>query len=246
MRLAVFSDIHSNLEALESFIADASRCRIDRYMCLGDIIGYGANPNRCIERIRSLPRINVILGNHDAAALWISSPYTMSSEATEAILWTMEKLTPDNVRFIKKLVPVIRMGDMVFSHANPYNPFGWRYVVDRKYAARTFSGTREKLLFIGHSHKPLIITRKNLFEIAFRVPKENSVSRIDHEKRQIINCGSLGQPRDNNTRASYVILDTRKGKLEFRRFAYDHKEAARKINAAGLPGLLSRRLLKGV
>lgn len=101
MRLAIFSDIHGNLEALEAFVAHAAQQHIDRYMCLGDIVGYGANPNECIDLIRSLPKINLVLGNHDAAAVWLISPYAMQKEATEAILWTMEQLTESHAHFLK-------------------------------------------------------------------------------------------------------------------------------------------------
>ncbi len=246
MRLAVFADIHGNQEALEAFITDVSMRRIDRYMCLGDIVGYGANPNECIELVRSLPRANVILGNHDAAALWMTSPYSMTQDATEAILWTMEQLTPDNANFLKNLNPTIKMGNMLFSHANPYNPMAWRYVVDRKYAARTFSRTGEKLLFVGHSHEPLMITRNNFFKISFRTPGENAVADVDNAKRQIVNCGSVGQPRDRNPKASYLIYDTREDKFEFYRLAYNYRKTADKISAAGLPRFLSSRLSKGI
>lgn len=246
MRLAVFSDIHGNLEALEAVIEDMAAKRIDRHICLGDIVGYGADPIPCMDKVRSLPRINIILGNHDAAAAWIASPYSMNKEATQAILWTMEILDADNTRFLKKLPPVIKMGNMLFSHANPYNPLAWRYVVDRKIAVRSFSRTTEKLLFVGHSHRPLIITRSNFFKISFTVPEENSTHYIVSSGRQIINCGSIGQPRDGNPKASYVIHDTRKQTLEFRRVSYDHEKTAQKIKSAGLPGALSRRLSLGV
>ncbi len=246
MRVAVFADIHSNQEALEAFIADASLRSVDRYMCLGDIVGYGANPNECIALIRSLPRINVILGNHDAAALWSASPYSMNKDATAAILWTMDQLTQNNAGFLKNLRPTLKMGNMLFSHANPYNPLAWRYVVERKYAVRSFSGTREKLLFVGHSHEPLVITRDNYFKISFRTPEENEVAHVDAVKRQIINCGSIGQPRDRNPKASYLIYDTRGEELEFYRLTYDHGKTAEKIRAAGLPRFLSSRLSKGV
>lgn len=246
MRLAVFADIHGNLEALEAFVSDAAGRGVDRYMCLGDMVGYGANPNECIELVRSLPKINVILGNHDAAALWITSPYSMTRNATQAILWTIEQLKEDNASFLKTLKPTIKMGDMIFSHANPYNPLAWRYVATRKYAARSFSGTKESLLFIGHTHQPMFITRSNLVKISFDTPQENSTISAHNSKRQIINCGSIGQPRDRNPQASYLIYDTRNKEFEFYRLAYDHRKAAEKICSAGLPHFLSDRLSKGI
>ena len=245
MRLAIFSDIHGNLEALEAFVAHATQQRIDRYMCLGDIVGYGANPNECIDLIRSLPKINVVLGNHDSAAVWLTSPYAMQKEATEAILWTMGQLTKSHADFLKNLKPTIQMQDMIFSHANAYNPLAWRYVIDRKYAARSFSGTREKLQFIGHSHSPLVITRKHLFKLVFRVPEDSKLASVVTHQRQIINCGSIGQPRDGNPMACYSIYDTLSAKVEFHRFSYDFEAAGEKIIRAGLSRYLARRLKKG-
>ncbi|MEN8244085.1 MAG: metallophosphoesterase family protein [Thermodesulfobacteriota bacterium] len=245
MRLAIFADIHGNLEALEAFITHAVQQGIDRYMCLGDIVGYGANPNECIELICSLPKINIVLGNHDAAAVWITSPYAMRKEATEAVLWTMEQLTDSHAGFLKSLKPTIQIHDMIFSHANAYNPLAWRYVVDRKYALRSFSGTREKLQFIGHSHVPLVITRQNLFKLVFMTPQDSNSVPVVKSRRQIINCGSIGQPRDGNPKACYAIYDTRLNKIEFHRFAYDYETAGEKIISAGLPAFLARRLTAG-
>ena len=245
MRLAIFADIHSNLEALRAFVAHAAKQRIDRYMCLGDIVGYGANPDECIELIRSLPKINIVLGNHDAAAVWITSPYAMRKEATEAILWTMDQLTDSHAEFLKNLKPTIQIQNMIFSHANAYNPRAWRYVVDRKYAMRSFSGTREKMQFIGHSHVPLMITRKNLFKLIFEAPEDSIPAPVSKHRRQIINCGSIGQPRDGNPKACYSIYDTRLNEIEFHRFSYDFEKAGKKIIEAGLPELLAKRLSKG-
>lgn len=245
MRLAIFSDIHGNLEALETFAAHAARRQVDRYMCLGDMIGYGANPNECIDLIRNLHKINMVLGNHDAAAIWVTSPYAMNKEATAAILWTMEQLNDSHIAFLKKLKPAIRIQNMVFAHANAYNPLAWRYVLDRKYAARAFSGTRAQLQFIGHSHKPLVITRKNFIKIIFMTPQASQAIPVENHRHQIINCGSIGQPRDGNPKACYVIYDTRAAKIEFHRCAYDYETAGAKIIKAGLPESLARRLRKG-
>lgn len=245
MRLGIFADIHGNLEALEAFASHAAQQRIDRYMCLGDIVGYGANPNECIDLIRCLPKINIVLGNHDAAAVWTTSPYAMHKEATEAILWTMEQLTENHAAFLKHLKSTIQVQNMIFSHANAYNPLAWRYVVDRKYAARSFSGTREKLQFIGHSHVPLVITRKNLFKLIFTAPEDSKSVPVAKRRRQIINCGSIGQPRDGDPRASYIVYDTRLARIEFHRFAYDFEKTGKKIISAGLPGFFARRLTKG-
>jgi len=137
------------------------------------------------------------------------------------------------------------MQDIIFSHANAYNPLAWRYVIDRKYAARSFSGTREKLQFIGHSHSPLSITRKHLFKFVFMTPEESKPVSVARHRRQIINCGSIGQPRDGNSMACYSIYDTRAATVEFHRFSYDFEAAGEKIIRAGLPRYLAGRLKKG-
>jgi len=245
MRLAVFSDIHANLEALERVLSDASTLSVHRYFCLGDIVGYGANPNQCIERVRALPKLNCLLGNHDAAAIWRYSPYAMTKDATRAILWTIDRLTEENSAFLQNRPPVLPMGDMLFSHANPYNPEAYRYVINNKYAQRSFRATREQLLFVSHSHRPMIITRKNFFQTDFSPPKGTTTCALDPKRRQIINCGSVGQPRDHDPRACYCILDTKKNTVEFRRLEYDFIRTGEKIKEAGQSDYLARRLAKG-
>lgn len=245
MKLAVFSDIHANIEALQAVVDDFHEQRIDRYICLGDLIGYGPNPNECIDLVRSLPNVVVILGNHDAAATWAATPYGMSKSAQQVLFWSMETLTAKNLSFIKDLEPTRVMGEMIFSHANPYNPKAWRYVNSRKYAARTFAQTGKRLVFIGHTHKPLIITRKNFFKISFEEPEPSSVYTVSSGSRQIFNCGSVGQPRDGWPLACYLTYDTRQQQLIYRRVAYDHQQTAAKIIAAGLPAYLAKRLATG-
>jgi predicted phosphodiesterase len=245
MRLAVFADIHANYEALQAVVNDFQEQQIDRYICLGDLIGYGANPNECIDLVRSLPNVIVILGNHDAAVTWETTPYGMSKEAQQVIFWSMDTLTEKNLSFIKDLEPTRVMGEMIFSHANPYNPKAWRYVNCRKYAARTFAKTRERLVFIGHTHKPMVITRKNFLQMSFEEPEPATVYTVTSRQRQIYNCGSVGQPRDGHPLACYLIYDTRTQQLIYRRVAFDHRKPAAKILAAGLPAYLAKRLEKG-
>jgi len=246
MRLAVFSDIHGNLEALETVLDHAADRGVHRYMCLGDMIGYGPDPDACIQRLRSLPRLNGVLGNHDAAAVWKMSPYAMTRNATQAILWTIEQLLPESIAYVERLESTFTMGDMIFCHANPYNPHAWRYVENRKYAARSFRSTRKQLLFLGHSHRPLVITKKGFFRMDFQVPEESDILPVSPRKRQIFNCGSVGQPRDRNPQACYLIYDTRRDQIEYYRLPYDYSKTADKIYRAGLPDFLALRLAKGV
>ncbi len=245
MRLAVFGDIHANLEALQAVLADMEQRRIDRFMCLGDLVGYGASPNECIELVSALPRGNCILGNHDAAAVWLYSPYSMSKDAQKAILWTMEQLSEANAAYLKKLRQKISMLDLLFVHANPYNPGAYRYVIDQKHALRSFAAVKSRLVFLGHSHRPVLITKKNFLQANFTTPRGNKVLALHPRHKQIINPGSVGQPRDGDVRASYCVYDTRRNEVEFHRVDYDHARAGQRILAAGLPGFLARRLEQG-
>jgi predicted phosphodiesterase len=246
MRLAVFSDIHANLEALQSFIDHAHQQNIDRYMCLGDIVGYGADPSPCIALVRTLRNIAFVQGNHDAAISWDSSPYSMSSNARASIMWTMEQITTSDKEFLRRLPLTFNLNNLFFSHANPYNPKAWRYVNNRKYAMRSFRGCSEKMLFVGHTHSPLVITRKNLFQLDLHSPEIPVTLKVHPGKRQIFNCGSIGQPRTGNTGLNYLVYDTEKETITYFNVAYDHKQAGKKILAAGLPPILAKRLQKGI
>lgn len=246
MRLMVFSDIHGNIEALQAMLSDAETRNVHRSICLGDLVGYGPYPNECIEQVRSLKNCRCLAGNHDVAALWETSPYGMSSAAKEAILWTMDQLSAENKKYLAALPDRFDLADMTFAHANPYNPRGWRYVMDRKYALRSFSATSCRHLFIGHSHRPLVITRKHLLAIDLQAVPGSIQYKVGDTRRRIINCGSVGQPRDRDPRSCYLIFDTRKQQLEFYRTPYNTEKLAQAIRAAGLPPQLGKRLLKGI
>jgi len=244
MRVAVFSDIHANLEALHSFLAHSSTQGIDRYVCLGDVVGYGANPNQCIAGLRTLPHSLFILGNHDAAALGV--PVNMQQDARRAIIWTRKRLLDESLYFLHEMVETIRWGDTFFCHSNPYRPRNWDYVFEKASISRSFARSRAKVLFIGHTHVPVAITRKNFFCVYIRSPKHQSVFPVATSNRQIFNCGSVGQPRDGDPRGAYLIYDTDKCLVEFYRFEYDYGRAKEKIVAAGLPESLGQRLLSGL
>lgn len=245
MRLMIFSDIHGNLEALQRVFADADKRNIHRSICLGDLVGYGPYPNECVELVKSRKNCRCLAGNHDVAALWDTSPYGMSKSAQDAILWTMEQLSDANKKYLGSLPDRIDLFNMTFVHANPYNPRGWRYVMDRKYALRSFAATSCQYLFIGHSHKPLVITRKNFFSIDLQAVSGPQKITVKAQRRHIVNCGSVGQPRDNNPDACYLIFDIRTNTLEYYRVPYDFKKTTQAIRLFELPSSTGRRLLKG-
>jgi len=245
MRLAIFSDVHGNHEALEAILTDAGLQGVDRYICLGDMVGYGASPNECVERVRALKEISYVLGNHDEAAL-ATGPCNMRRVATHAILWTRDTLTDENTRFLAAAPPTLFIENAVFAHGTPYRPLDWHYVHTREFAARSFSIIPGRLGFVGHTHVPCIVTRRNLFFIRFEEPEVGREIHIDDGKSRLVGCGSVGQPRDGDPRASYVLYDSQRATLIFRRIAYNAEIAAAKILAAGLPEALAHRLGKGI
>lgn len=245
MRLAVFSDIHGNLEALDAFLEHVANQEVHGYVCLGDVVGYGASPVQCLERIENLSHLRLILGNHEAAAIWRSSPHRMNHEAARAIRWTMDQLAESQTQRIAALEASICEAEMVFCHANPYHPTGWHYITTWLGAMRSFLATNGRITFVGHTHRPAVITRSNGFGIQFSDPPRSGTLDLDDTHRYIVNCGSIGQPRDGNPDASYLIFDTDRQCLEFFRLGYDIEGAARRIQNAGLPENLARRLFVG-
>lgn len=244
MRIAVFSDIHSNLEALQAFVEHSLTKRIHHYICLGDIVGYGANPNKCISLAQAIPGIYFVLGNHDSAAM--GGVHNMNRDADQALSWTRGRLSQKSLVFFKNMKENIKRENLFFCHANPCGVSDWYYTAEKSGISRSFFRTRAKILFVGHTHAPAVITRKNFFCIYIRKPENMAVVPAAALKRQIFNCGSIGQPRDGDPRASYLIYDTDKKVVEFYRIAYDHEQAAKKIVAAGLPKALALRLANGV
>lgn len=243
MRLAVFGDIHANLEAMQAVAEDFKWQQVDHSICLGDLIGYGPNPNECIDLIRSMHNITVVQGNHDAAVTGLPRD-GLSMGAQQAILWSMSRLRKDNIGYLAQLDTTWTMDEMIFSHASPFYPKSWQYLNSRLSASRAFKATSARLLFVGHTHKPLVITKHNPLRMSFTKPEPSLVIKIDGPRR-IINCGSVGQPRDGNPMASYLLCDVGRQEITFRRVHYDHAQTAAKIMSAGLPAFQAKRLAIG-
>ena len=243
MRIAVFSDIHANREALDAFSAHASSRRIDAYMCLGDIVGYGADPEYCVEQVRRLPLIGCVVGNHDHAAAGARA--SMSRDSRRVIEWTRTQLSAASLAYLQGLPATHSLPGLLFCHANPYRPLEWYYVEEREYIARSFARSSAKLLFLGHTHVAAAITRQSFFCLYMRTPRDEMIMPVAADNRQIFNCGSIGQPRDGDPRASYLIYDSDRQTIEFVRVAYDTATAAAKICAAGLPKGFATRLSTG-
>lgn len=243
MRTAVLSDIHANLEALEAVLYHAQKQAVDSYVCLGDVVGYGANPNECIEILDSLSCPSV-LGNHDAAVLDI--PINMGQDGRKVINWTRENLSPASFAFLRSMEDLIHDGDISYCHSNPYRPRNWYYIAEKTYISSSFARSKAKILFFGHTHVPVAITRKNFFCVYMRSPEHSTVVPVAEINRQIFNGGSIGQPRDGDSRAAYLIYDHDKSQIEFYRISYNIGRAAEKIMQAGLPENFAKRLFSGL
>lgn len=241
MRVLVISDVHANLTALEAVLDSAGN--FDAVWCLGDLVGYGPDPNQCIERVRNLPNLSVLLGNHDAAALNTINTDTFNLDARLSIRWLLDQLTPESITFLKTLPERIVVGNVTLAHGSPRNPV-WEYVLDWRIALANFDFFETDFCFVGHTHIPIIYQRsiqQNTIQV-FQ-PRPEQVLRV--EPRAILNPGSVGQPRDRDPRAAYALFDPQEQRWECRRVAYDIHSVQERILAAGLPPRHASRLEDG-
>jgi diadenosine tetraphosphatase ApaH/serine/threonine PP2A family protein phosphatase len=238
--IAVISDVHGNLEALEAVLEDAKREGADEIVCLGDVVGYGADPNACIERVNEVA-VATVLGNHDQAARDGSPAETFNDVARAAIRWTAEQITPENRERLRAYPWDYVAHGARFVHASPSDPPAWRYILTEQEAWNAFEACPEDLCFVGHSHVPLRVVLRG----GRLVVLEDSVIELREDDRLLVNVGSVGQPRDGDWRASYALWDPAAGRIVARRVAYDRETASRKIREAGLPEILAARLEVG-
>ena len=241
MKIALISDIHSNLEAFQAVMASLAGHDIEKVMFLGDIVGYGANPNECIDLLRGIADCN-IAGNHDFAAVDKTDISNFNPYAQEAVLWTKDVLTRQNALFLSSLPLTDALYDFMIVHSSPLHPELWDYVVSFSDARTSFENFTQQLCFIGHSHHPEIFVQDR----AGRISVEEGVTMNFKEgNRYIINIGSVGQPRDGNPLSSYGLYDTETNEYRLIRVKYNIALAQQKILAAGLPRFLAERLSVG-
>jgi putative phosphoesterase len=241
MRYGIFSDIHSNLEALVAVIEAFKKESIDTYLCVGDLVGYAANPNECVETVKTLTNI-VVAGNHDWAAVNLSSVDYFNPNAREAILWTRKNLNDLSRLFLESLKLKYKNDDLTLVHGTLNNPKDFNYMTDGYIAEETFRLMENNICFVGHTHIVGIFIKDKDEYISYQ---RNDSSSIRPENKYIVNVCSVGQPRDGNPRASYCIFDTNRKEVIVKRINYDIKAARKKIIKAGLPKFLGDRLLLG-
>ncbi len=241
MKYGIFSDVHSNLEALDAVIKAYESEAIDKYLCIGDSVGYASNPNECAAKIKALAMVSVA-GNHDWASVNKFSLDNLVSLARQAVCWTMNHLSQESRDFLEHLTLVYKNEHLTLVHGSLDCPQEFNYTYTGEDAWRTFRILKTKVCFIGHSHIPGIFIRDITDNICY---SEETAVNITEYNNYIINVGSVGQPRDGNPRASFCIYDTDKGILEIKRVQYNIEETRGKIINAGLPQRLGDRLLEG-
>ena len=239
MRFAIFSDIHANWEALEAVLQDAEQRAATSYICLGDVVGYNANPHECVARIQEM-ECPIVKGNHDEQASLAESSRDFNELAEHAIEWTRANLTAEDKNWLRDLRLERQVRDFTIVHATLDTPAQWGYVFNNLDAAASFTYQHTAVCFFGHTHVPMAFIR------------DDGVRRITFEqihvetgRKYFINAGSTGQPRDGDWRAAYCIYDTERNLIELHRVKYDLDTAQKKIVKAGLPRLLAERLALG-
>ncbi len=240
MHYAVLSDVHSNLEAFKVVLTDVEQKRIEDIVFLGDAVGYGPNPNECIELLAERCK-TLLAGNHDWGVIGLTDITYFNEYARHAIEWTRSMLTEKNSNILRSF-PVkkeSRNDDILFVHSTPREPEEWHYLLTLRDAEINFRYFDNKFCFLGHSHYPFIIEKLPSEELV----TYKEAARIKKSARYIINAGSVGQPRDGDPRACYAIIDDEK--MEIVRIPYDIGSVQQKMKKEHLPSFLIERLLVG-
>ncbi len=244
MRYAILADIHANLAAFTAVLSDIEqRGGVDEMWCLGDVVGYGPDPHQCIELLRRGKHVG-IAGNHDWAAIGKLDTGDFNPDAAAACHWTTQQLSPEDVEYLESLPTVRQQGDFTLAHGSPREPI-WEYLLSTSNAKENFAYFPSKFCLVGHSHLPLVFKLNEDSSCSFNrfLP---DVKMVLGEARLIINPGGVGQPRDGDPRASYVIYDGETGLIRLYRVPYDIGATQQRMVKCGLPMRLVARLSYGV
>lgn len=245
MKIAFLADIHANLEALRACLADAATRSIDRYVYLGDIVGYGADPGACVDIVAEAcgQGAGALLGNHDQAV--IQSEFKLNDAAQTAITWTQSRLGPAQKAFLAGLPLTVADGERLYVHASAQSPASFPYIHGLREASDSLISTPAKLTVCGHVHDPALYHIAVTGKVMGFIPISGTPIPLSSQRRWLAVMGSVGQPRDGNPAAAYGILDTKMAEVTYVRVPYDIDGAAAKIRAAGLPESLWKRLSVG-
>jgi diadenosine tetraphosphatase ApaH/serine/threonine PP2A family protein phosphatase len=246
MRLALLTDLHANLEAVEAVLEHAHRQGAEQLAFLGDLVGYGADPGPVVDRVQAAVAAGAlaIKGNHDEATTR-GPPAAMRADAARVVTWTREHLQPEQLAFLAALPLTLEKRDHLFVHASADDPARWIYVLSAADAGRSLRATRARKIFSGHTHTPALYHLAGDGSIGAFRPVPGTPIKLTAFHRWLVIPGSVGQPRDGNPAACYAMLDDAADVLVYHRVPYDTERAARKIRAAGLPGDLGARLELG-
>ncbi len=246
MIIALLSDIHGNLEALNACLKDASEGGATRYAFLGDFVGYGADPQKVVDIVarHAAEGAVIVKGNHDEAVE--KTPLYMNESVRAVIGWTREILTHDAKTFLAALPLCVRDGEMCFVHASAAAPERWDYVDSPAAAQRSIDAAQAAYTFSGHVHDQELYFQSGHGKTSLFRPVRGTPVPVGRHRRWLALVGSVGQPRDNNPAAAYAQFDPEHEKIVFRRVPYDHLAAARKIRDAGLPASIAYRVEKGI
>lgn len=246
MRLALMSDIHANLPALEACLAAAQGLGAERLVFLGDFVGYGPDPEAVVQRVRPLVDAGAvaILGNHDAATF--RQDGGMNSTAAAAMAWTRQQLSSGSVAFLKSLPMEVNDGAHMFVHADASNPSAWNYVTDPEMAGRSLAAVKASVTFCGHVHKPaLYCVSQAGGKVTAHIPASDITIPLAAHRQWLAVLGAVGQPRDGNPAASFAIYNPALRSLTYHRAPNDAEDVARRVLDSGLPESLAARLLRG-
>jgi diadenosine tetraphosphatase ApaH/serine/threonine PP2A family protein phosphatase len=245
MKLALFADIHANLEAFEACLEHAGEQGAEEIAFLGDLVGYGADPAAVLDRVRARAAAGavVVRGNHDAAV--VAGTETMNKSAEAVVGWTRRQLDQDQLAFLAALPLVVRRDAICFVHASANGPADWTYVHDAAAAAHSMAASGATWVFSGHVHEQALYHLSRTGHALPFKPVPGVAIPVPAHRGWLAVAGSVGQPRDGNTAACYAIFDTGRATLTFHRVPYDWSAAAAKIRAAGLPEFLALRLERG-
>jgi predicted phosphodiesterase len=242
MRVLVISDLHANLTALEAVLADAGQ--VDETWCLGDVVGYGPDPNEVVERLRGLPNFTCILGNHDVAVLGQMDYAVFNTEARKSLLWQKKSVTPENLYYLESLPKdAVECSNVTLAHGSPRDPV-WEYILNTLVARQNFDAFKTPYCLVGHSHIQCMFQFDMTQDrISLEVPRPGEEHRLT--PRAILNPGSVGQPRDRDPRSAYAIYDSEICSWQPRRVKYDVQAVQKRIRAVGLPEKHALRLAEG-
>ncbi len=239
MKYAIISDVHANLEAVTACFNEIDKLKVDRIICLGDLVDYCAEPNEVVEIIKKNCDA-VVLGNHDEAQYKYQMVERYTENARISSIHTRSVINPEHIEYFKTLPYSHSENELLFVHASPLDPPAYKYLLNEETAENNFKIFSERICFIGHSHKPLI------FEQSGSEIKLTVEGKLDKNNRYIINVGSVGQPRDSNPKLSFGLFDTDTFEYKNIRIDYDIRSASEKIRKEGLPLHLADRLFKGI